>query len=90
MEWRGRPTLSLTSALNGDGWLTPRPGHVIRGKETRYPTGRRLGGPLGRSGRVWDTLPQPGFDSRTVHRVASRCTDCASVTVLIPEFYNGV
>jgi len=27
-------TFSLTSALDGDGWLTPRPGRFIHGKET--------------------------------------------------------
>jgi hypothetical protein len=43
----------LTSALDGDGWSTTRSGRFTRGKETRYPLYRRLGGPQGRSGRVW-------------------------------------
>jgi len=30
-------TLSLTSALDGDGCSMPRPGRFTRGKETRYP-----------------------------------------------------
>ena len=29
-------TLSLTSALDRGGWLTPRPGRFTPGKETRY------------------------------------------------------
>ena len=29
----------------------------------------------GRCGRVWKISPPPGFDSRTVHPVASRYTD---------------
>jgi hypothetical protein len=41
---------------------------------TRYPLYRRLGGPQGRSGRVRKFSPQPGFDPRTVHPVAIRCT----------------
>jgi hypothetical protein len=34
------------------GWSAPRPGRFTFGKEARYPMSRRLGGPLGRSGRV--------------------------------------
>jgi hypothetical protein len=49
-EYRYSSTLSLTLALNGGGWSTPRPGHFTPGKETRYPLYRRLGGPQGRSG----------------------------------------
>ena len=30
-EWRYNSTLSLTSALDGVGWLTPRPGRFIPG-----------------------------------------------------------
>ena len=37
-------TLSLTSALDGGGWLTSRPGFFTPSKETRYPFYRRLGG----------------------------------------------
>ena len=36
-EQRCTSTLSLTSALDGDGWLTPRPGRFTPGKESRYP-----------------------------------------------------
>jgi hypothetical protein len=66
-------TLSLTSALDGGGWSTPRPGRFTPGKETRYPLGR----PQGRSGRMRKISPPPEFDPRTVQPVASRYTDCA-------------
>ena len=36
MEERYSYTLSLTSALNGSGWSTPRSGRFTPGKETRY------------------------------------------------------
>ena len=39
------------------------------------PLYTRLGGPQGRSGRVWKSFPLPGFDTRTVQPVASRYTD---------------
>jgi hypothetical protein len=58
------------------GWVisvTPRP-PLLPGK-TRYPLYRRLGGPQGRSGRVRKISPRSEFDPRTVHPVASRCTD---------------
>jgi len=32
-EWRYSSTLSLTSALDGDGWPTPRPGRFTPGKD---------------------------------------------------------
>ena len=35
-------TLSLTSALDGSGWLTPRPGRFTPGKEMWYPLCRKL------------------------------------------------
>jgi hypothetical protein len=34
-EYKYYSTLSLTSALDVGGWLTPRPGHFTPGKETR-------------------------------------------------------
>ena len=45
--------------------------------KTRYPLYRRLGGPQGRSGRVWKISPPPAFNPRTVQPVASRYTDWA-------------
>jgi hypothetical protein len=74
-ELRYNSTLSLTSALDGGGWSTPRPGRFTLEKETRYPLYRRLGGPQGRSGRVRKTSPPTGFDPRTVHPVAISYTD---------------
>ena len=44
-EYRYNSTLSLTTALDGGGCLTPRPGRFTPGKETRYSVYRRLGGP---------------------------------------------
>ena len=66
--------LSLTSALDGGGWLAPRPCHFTRGKETRYPLYRRLGRPQDRSERVRKISPPPEFDPETVQPVASRYT----------------
>ena len=58
-------TLPSTSALvqgfgaqrNASGRFTPRE------KKTRYPLYRRLGGPQGRSGRVWKISPPTGIRS---------------------------
>ena len=44
-------------------------------EKTRYPLHRRLGGPQGRSGRVWKISLPLGFDPRTIKPVASRYTD---------------
>jgi hypothetical protein len=68
-------TLSLTSALDGGGWSTPRPGRFTPGKEACYPLHRRLGGPQSRSVRLRKISPPPGFDPQTVQAVASRSTD---------------
>ena len=69
-------TLPSTSALDGGGWSTPRPGRFTPGKE-RYPPYGKLGGPQGRSEQVRKISPPPGFHPRTVQSVASRYTDCA-------------
>ena len=65
---------SLTSAVGGGGWLTPRSGRFAPGLETRYPLYRRLGGHQGRSGRVQKISPSLGFDPWTFYLVASRYT----------------
>jgi hypothetical protein len=65
-EWRYSSTVSLTSALDGGGWSTPRPGRFIPGKETRFPLYVRQGGPQGRSGWVRKISPRPRFDPQTV------------------------
>ena len=44
---------------------------------TRYPLYRRLGGPQGRSGRLQEISPLPGFDPQNAQPVASRYTDWA-------------
>ena len=69
-EYRHRPTLSLTSALDRGAWVTLRPGSFTSppGKETRQPLYcTRLGGPQVCSGRARKISPPPGFDPRTVH-----------------------
>ena len=43
--------------------------------KTRYPSYRRLCGHQGRSGRVREISPPPGFDPRTVQSVARSYTD---------------
>jgi hypothetical protein len=45
-------TFSFTSALAGGEWSASRPGYFTSGKEPRYPSDRRLGGPQSRSGRL--------------------------------------
>jgi hypothetical protein len=62
-EYRYSSTLSLTLALDGGGWSTPRPGHFTPGKQTRYPFYRRLGGPQGWSGRLRKISTPPGIQS---------------------------
>ena len=42
---RYNSTLPLFSALNGSGWITPRPGRFTPATENRDPLYRRLGGP---------------------------------------------
>ena len=74
-EYRYRSTLSLTSALDGGGWLTQHPGRFTPGKETRYPLYRCLDGSQGLSGRVRKLSPPPGFDPLPFQSVVSRCTD---------------
>jgi hypothetical protein len=44
-ERRYNSTLSLFLALNGGGWLTPRPGRFTPATENRDPLYRRVGGP---------------------------------------------
>ena len=63
-------TLPSTLALDGVGGQRQAPAALPPGKESRYPIG-----PQGRSGRMRRISPQPEFDPRTVHPVASRYTD---------------
>ena len=55
-------SLSLTSALDGGGWSTPRLCRFTPGK-TRYQLYWRLGGPQCRSGRVRKISPPTGIRS---------------------------
>ena len=69
-------TLSLTSALVGDGWLKTHPDRFTPGKEAQYPLCRQLGGPQVRSGWVCKISPSRGFDPRAVQPAPSLYTDC--------------
>jgi hypothetical protein len=73
-DYRYSSTLSLTSAIDGSGWSTPRPGRSTPGKETSYVL-QEVGWEQGWSGRVRKISPPPGFDTQTVQSVASRYTD---------------
>jgi len=79
-EQRYSFNLSLTSALDGGGWSTPRPNRFTSEK-TRYPLYRRLGGPQDRSGWVQKISPPTGFDLRTVLPVGS-CYTYYTIPVL--------
>jgi len=62
--------LSLTSALDGSVWLTPRPGCFSPGEEIRYALYRRLAETQGLSERVRKITPPPRFDPRTIQALA--------------------
>ena len=75
-EWRYSCTLSLTSALVGGGWSTPRPGRFTPAKD---PVPILLGGPQGQSGRVRKISPPTGIRfpdrpsrSESLYRLSSR------------------
>ena len=72
-------TLPLTSALGAMGGQRHAPTALPMGK-IRYPLYGRQGEPRGRSGRVRQISPPPGFDLRSVQPVASRYTDWAIPT----------
>jgi len=60
-------TLSLTSALDGEGGQRHAPAALPPGK-TRYPLYRRLGGTRGRFGQVWKISPhRDSIPDLTVH-----------------------
>jgi hypothetical protein len=79
-KYSSRPTFSLTSAIDGASWLTPRSSRFTPGKEIRYPFYSSFCGPRVRSGRVGRILSSLKFKPRTVQRVASRYTDWAIPT----------
>ena len=66
-----RLSSSLTSALDGVGGQL-HASAALPPEKTWHPLYRRLGGPQGRSGQGRKISPSPGFDTRTVHPVASR------------------
>ena len=55
-------TLSLTSALDGVGGQRHAPA-ALPPRKTRHPLYIRLGGPQGRSGRMWKISPHTGIRS---------------------------
>ena len=70
-------TLSLTSALDGGGWVvcaTPRPLYP-RERTGTHCKGGWVGPRAGLEGYGKSRLPPPGLDPRTVQPVASRYTD---------------
>jgi hypothetical protein len=60
-EYRCSSTHSLTSALDGGGWLAPRPARFTPGNDNQYPLYRGLCGPQGRSGRECKNLAPVGI-----------------------------
>jgi hypothetical protein len=55
----------------GNNWKLEYDRNMIqRVPRDKYEDTRRLGGPQGRSGRVWKISPPPEFDPRTVQPVA--------------------
>ena len=76
---RGEVEVQFYSFFNlGARWGVGGQGHAPAAflpRKTRYPLYRTLGGPQGRSGRVRNISPPPGFEPRTVQHVASRYTD---------------
>jgi hypothetical protein len=83
-EYRYSFTLSLTTALDGVGWSTPRPGRFLPPGKTRDPSYRRLGGPHCRSGRVRKISHPTGVRSPD-RRTPTHCNLISrSMTVLPP------
>ena len=62
-ELRYSSTISLTSALDGVGWLKLLPDRFTTRKEMRYPLYRRLGGPQRQSQWVRKTSPLSGIQT---------------------------
>jgi hypothetical protein len=62
------------------GWLTSRFSRFTA-VMTQFPVYRRLGGPQVRYRRVWEILPPPGFDPRTVQPIGSHSELTVSVNL---------
>jgi hypothetical protein len=69
-------TLTLTSAIGGDGWSTPRPGRFTPGEESRYPFVQEAGWAAGPENLA---PPSLGSDLRIAQLLASRYADCAVI-----------
>jgi hypothetical protein len=67
----------LTSVLEWVDGQRHAPAALPPGK-TRFQLYRRLGGPQGRSGRLWKISPLPEFEHRNFQPVANRYTDWAT------------
>ena len=78
-EQRYNSILSLTSALDGNGWSTTRPGRFTPGKDP-VPLVQKAGWAPGPVRTGAENLAPPVFDPRTVQPVASRYTDGAIPT----------
>jgi len=83
-EYRYSSTFSLTSALGGGGWLTPRSGRFTPGTETRYP--------LHRTRSTQKDVPLIGFPQRDDSRLLNftfSCTPEAGSISLQPAKIKG-
>jgi len=85
-------TLSLTSTLDGAGWLTPHSGRFTPREENLVhilQEAEWASGPVWRVRKIW--LPT-GFEPQTVHPVAIRYTDSAIPTAeswMVRKFWVG-
>ena len=77
-------TLSLTSALGGGGWSTPRPGRLTSEKD---PVPIVQSGPQCRSGRMREISPPTGIRSPARSALASRYTDWAIAAHFVAFFF---
>jgi hypothetical protein len=72
----GGRSVALLCDFDGSegGWLTARPGRFTPGNDP-VPVVQEAGETQGRSGRVRNTSPLPGFDHQNALPVATRCVD---------------
>jgi hypothetical protein len=78
-------TLSLTSALVGCGWKTPRPGRFTRGRDPILIV-QEVGCAPGPFWTSAGNLASTAFRPRTFQTVASRYTDVAVAAQLTPTY----
>ena len=67
-------------------WVTSHPAPFSPGKETRFPSNRKLGGPQSQSGVLEreNRLPVPEFEPRIVQPRPSLSTEYAVAVSLVP------